>query len=196
MIYILAGLVLWSLSHGFKRMFPELRNTLGSGARGIVTLGIIIAIALMTLGYKTAEDIILWQAHDVFWVINNGLMLVVIYMFSAAGAKTRLSLVMRHPMLNATMIWAVAHILVNGDLASLILFGGLGAWAYITRIVVDRDAWEIPNPPSWGKEIGVMVTSVILYVGLIHIHDLLGPYPLWWGWPLNGFAATILSPFM
>ena len=187
MAYILAGLLLWTAAHGFKRFLPGLRNALGPGGRGLVTVFIFVSIGLMVWGYKTADDIIFWTTPGWLMPINNVLMLIAVYLFAVGGAKTRLSLVMRHPMLNGMKVWGVAHILVNGDVASLALFGGLIAWSYFAVFLIDREeAWVLPPDSSIGKEIGVILISVVVYVGLLHAHAYLGPDPFWQGWPIGG----------
>ena len=187
MSYILAGLLLWTAAHGFKRFLPAVRQALGAGGRGIVSVGIFISIGLMVWGYKTAEEITFWVTPDWLWPINNLLMLVAVYLFAVGGAKTRLALVLRHPMLTGMKVWGIAHILVNGDVASLALFGGLIVWSYFAVFLIDREeAWVLPPESSIGKEIGVLILSVIVYVGIIHAHGFLGPNPFWSGWPIGG----------
>ena len=196
MIYILAGLALWTVSHAFKRMFTQMAEVMGQSRKGIVSLGSIIAIVLMVIGYRSVNSEPFWQPAGWVIAINNVLMLISLYFFAASGAKTRLSLVVRHPMLNGMMIWAVAHIIVNGDIESFLLFGGLFFWAMVTKRVIDNnDPWMIPNPAPIGKEIGVAVTTLVVYIGLLHAHGLLGPWPLWSGWPVDGPLSVIFTPF-
>jgi hypothetical protein len=90
--------------------------------------------------------------------INNLLMVLAIYLYAASGAKSALARKMRHPQLIAVKTWALAHLLVNGDLPSLILFGGLLAWAVVSVILINRAQrdWtppvakpaSAPEPPS------------------------------------------------
>lgn len=183
MVYILAGLVLWTFSHAFKRFSPGLRDSMGDRAKGFVTAGLLASVVLMVIGYRLEDSMQLWILPDWVWPINNVLMLISVYLFAVGGARTRLALVMRHPMLNGMIVWGVAHLLVNGDLASLVLFGGLILWAKFAAFLINRsDAWTIPNPSPLGKEIGVAVTSVIVFVGIAYVHGLIGPVAVWPGW--------------
>jgi uncharacterized membrane protein len=84
----------------------------------------------------------------------------------------------RHPMLIGVKIWALGHILVNGDVPSLILFGGLLAWAVIEVIVINRaePEWTPPPVASKAKEIRAAVGSLVFYAVAVGIHYWLG-YP-------------------
>ena len=195
MLFILAGLLLWALSHGFKRFAPGLREATGNGGRGMVSLGSLIAIGLMVYGYRTTEPVQLWQSAEWLHASNNVLMLFVVYLYAASGDETRLSMVMRHPMLNGMILWAFAHLLVNGDQISLLLFGGFIVWAVFTKRLIDRtDAWVLPSKAPLGKELGVLIAALVVYVFIVHVHAFLGPYPLWWGWNLTGPLAAIVTP--
>ncbi len=186
MLYILVGLLLWTAAHGFKRLFPGVRNAMGNGGRGLVAIGIFISIGLMAAGYNSSETAVLWTTPDWIIPVNNILMLISVYLFAVGGAKTRLALTIRHPMLNGLIVWGVAHILVNGDLSSLVLFGGLVLWAYLAKFLINRDVpWELPAGSSLGKEAGVLIVSIIVYIGLLHAHAYLGSNPFWHGWPIG-----------
>ncbi len=78
-------------------------------------------------------------------------MLVAVFLFGVGGTKGTLYPRMRHPMLWGTVVWAVAHLLVNGDLASVLLFGGLGLWALVQMALINRA--EVWVPPSNGRGI-------------------------------------------
>jgi uncharacterized membrane protein len=86
---------------------------------------------------------------------------------------------MRHPQLIGFKTWAVAHLLVNGDWASVILFGGLLAWAVAEVIVINRAVpeWE---PPEWkgpSAEIKAVLFAVVAFAVVAGIHMWLGYWP-------------------
>jgi len=76
-------------------------------------------------------------------------------------------------------LWAIAHLMVNGDLASFLLFGGLLVWAQAEVMLINRQqAWApIGGRASTGKEIGAVIGAVLV-TGLVgYIHGLIGPWP-------------------
>ena len=72
----------------------------------------------------------------------------------------------KHPMLAAIKIWAFAHLLVNGDLGSILLFGSFLAWAVYARIAAKRrgDLGPQTAPAGWTNDILVVVIGVVLYL--------------------------------
>lgn len=88
---------------------------------------------------------------------------------------------MRHPMLAGVKVWALAHLLVNGDLPSFILFGGLFVWALVEIIVINksgpRPAPAADVPTGAGPEIKSIVGTVVVYGVIAYIHVLLGYFP-------------------
>jgi hypothetical protein len=95
--------------------------------------------------------------------------------------KVAAARVIRHPQLTAFKTWAVAHLIApgNGDLASVILFGGLLAWAVVAVILINRaEPRPAPPPPApVGKEIGAVVGAVVATGAVGLIHGWLGPWP-------------------
>ncbi len=81
----------------------------------------------MIVGYRAAPFAAVWTPPAWTVHLNNLLMLVAVAVFGMGMSKGRARAWLRHPMLTAVVIWAVAHLLVNGDLASILMFGGLGA---------------------------------------------------------------------
>ena len=114
-----------------------------------------------------------WARH-----LNNLMVLIALFMMSPAPKKGRLLWGMRHPMLMGFGLWALAHLLVNGDLPSLVLFGGLLVWALVEMALINRSPWPPPAGPFPARKeamaaVGAVV--VLLVVGLIH--GLIGPWP-------------------
>ncbi|MGP1356238.1 NnrU family protein, partial [Roseicyclus sp.] len=75
--------------------------------------------------------------------------------------------------------WAVAHLLVNGDLASILLFGGLLAWAVVSVILINRaePTWQRPANASVKNDVIAFFVSLVLYGVVAAIHTWLGYYP-------------------
>ena len=176
---LILGLALWVAGHFFKRAAPDARAGMGAKAKGPIALILLGGIILMVIGYRMSDGAMFWSRHPATVGINNLLMLLSIYLFAAAGMKTALARKMRHPMLAGVKVWALAHLLVNGDVASFILFGGLLAWAVVEMIVINRAerAWTPPPPAPKRKEVIAVVASVVLYAVISGVHYALG-YPV------------------
>lgn len=178
-LILILGVGLWSGAHLFKRLAPARRAALGEGGRGLVAVLLVAAIVLMVVGYRWAEPAQLWQPPPFLRHLNNLLVLLAFYLFAASGMKTRAARVIRHPMLTGVKLWAVAHLLVNGSAAAVILFGGLLAWAVVSVIVINRaePVWRKPAPAPLGKEIGAVIGALVVLAVAGWIHGWLGPWP-------------------
>ncbi len=183
MITLVLGVLLWCAAHLTKRLAPEFRATLqdrmGDGSKGLFAVLILVSVVLMTIGYQNYTGHFFWGRNAALVGINNLLMLLAVYLFAASGLKTRITAVIRHPQLTAFKAWAVSHLLVNGDMASFILFGGLLAWAVVEVIVINRQT-ERPAPPEdfpVGNEIKAIVGTVVVFAVVSGIHIWLGYNP-------------------
>lgn len=179
MALLILGLLLWWGGHLFKRLAPDMRASMGNAGRGVVALVLVAGIVLMVLGYRGMEFIHVWAPPSFMVHINNLLVLIAIYMMSPAPKKGALLNGMRHPMLGGFKLWAAAHLLVNGDLASIILFGGLLAWAVVEVIVINRSEpeWQ-PGPKGTIAKDGMFfLASIVLLAVIGYVHGLIGPSP-------------------
>lgn len=181
MTLIVLGLALWWAAHLWKRLAPGSRASMGDKGKGLVTVGVLAGVVLMVVGYRGVEHIDLWYPPAFLTHVNNLLMLFAVYLYAASGMKTRITRVIRHPQLTAVKTWAVAHLLVNGDLASVILFGGLLAWAVVEVILINKAVprGPLPEPASAGKEVGAVLGAVVVLVAIMLVHNWLGVPP--WG---------------
>ena len=178
MALLILGLVLWIGSHLFKRLAPDARERLGNPGKGLVTVGILAGLVLMILGYRQAEFIHVWAPPAWTVHVNNLLMLAAVFFFALSHSKGRLKARFRHPMLASVKIWAVAHLLVNGDLASIVLFGGLLAWAILSVILINRAApWVPPVPGEARRDVILVVITAVAFVAFSAIHAWLGVWP-------------------
>jgi uncharacterized membrane protein len=181
MFILIAGVALWWAAHLFKRVAPGPRGRMGDAGKGAVALAVVASVVLMVLGYRAADYVPLWQLPPYAVHINNLLMLFAFYLYAVSGMKTWLATKLRHPQLTAVMLWAVAHLLVNGDVASVVLFGGLLVWAVVSMTVINRSVpiWTPPVQAPASREVMAIVGAVVVMGVVMGIHNWLGVQP--WG---------------
>ncbi|WP_238364089.1 NnrU family protein [Mesobacterium pallidum] len=172
MLILILGVALWWAAHLFKRIAPAKRASMGDGGKGAVAAALGVSILLMIFGYRMADGAFFWGRHPATVGINNLLMLAALYFVSPGPKKGAIFYKMRHPMLTGFLLWTLAHLLVNGDVPSFVLFGGLGAWALVEMRVINRaePAWTPPAKGSIGKDIMFAVIALLLVgvIGMIH----------------------------
>ena len=179
MTLLILGLILWSGTHFWKRLAPASREAAGDRGKMIVAVGSLAGLVLMIVGYRMADTTFYWGRSPAMTGINNLLMLLAFYLFAASGSKARITQYIRHPQLTAVIVWAVAHLLVNGDTASFVLFGGLLVWAsseiqLINRAVPD---WTPAHDVPIRKEISAIVATVVVFGVVAAVHIWLGYNP-------------------
>ncbi len=186
MIWLILGLALWWAAHLLPVLGTGARQRLtdrvGPGpSKGIMALVIVASVALMVIGYKAADPVNIWLPPPFLTHINNLLMLIAIFLFIAGNMPSPVRRRIRHPQLAATKTWAIAHLLVNGDLPSIILFGGILAWAVLALIGSNRrdgPRTTVPEVEPRGLIVHIAVTVIVAAV-VISIHGLvLGVWPL------------------
>lgn len=181
MTILILGVLLWTLAHLFKRLAPGPRGALGDKGKGIAAVAILGSVVLMVLGYRSAGYVHVWAPPAFLTHVNNLLMILAFYLYAASGAKVWIATRIRHPQLTGFKTWAVAHLLVNGDLASIVLFGGLLAWAVVSVILINRaePGWIPPRQAPARKEVTTVIITLVVVGVVMAIHAWLGYQP--WG---------------
>lgn len=176
---LILGVALWWGAHLFKRVMPERRAAMGNAGRGAVAAAIFVSVVLMVIGFRATPFVPVWTPPTFMIHINNLLVLIALWMASPAGTKGRILSNVRHPMLGGFKLWATAHLLVNGDLASILMFGGLLAWAVAEVIVINRSEpdWTPDAPGTLAKDGMFLVASLVLMGVIGMIHGWLGYWP-------------------
>lgn len=184
MITLCIGLIVWMDAHFFKRLLPDVRQAMseriGAGpARGVMALVILISVILMIVGYRAAPvqpvyDPIAGMGH-----LNNLLMVIAVMLLGMGSSKGRMRTWFRHPMLMGVIVWGVAHLLVNGDLASIILFGGMILWALGSIFLINKQEgpWQRPAAGPVAGDVKLLVISAVVFVVIVGIHTALGYNP-------------------
>ncbi len=183
MALIILGLALWWGAHLFKRVMPGARGameeTMGAASKGVIALALVVSIVLMVLGYRGAAFTPLYTPPGWTLHLNNLLMLVAVILFGMGSSKGRARSWFRHPMLMGFATWAIAHLLVNGDVASVVLFGGLLLWVPVTMVLINSGDpfWERPAPGQPAGDLRLIIISVVVFAVIGAVHGWLGPWP-------------------
>ena len=179
MTLLVLGIAIWIGAHLLKRLAPDLRASMGEKrGRGIIALALFASLALMIIGFRGAPHIDLWYPPAFFTHINNLLMLLAVFLFAVSESKGALRAKIKHPQLYAVKTWAVAHLLVNGDLASVLLFGGMLFWAVVSVILINRSGDFVPKEAGPAKrDIVTVVATLVAFAVIVAIHSWLGYSP-------------------
>jgi uncharacterized membrane protein len=139
--------------------------------RGLFALVAIVGLALIVWGYglyRTHELIVIWSPPAFMRHITVGIMLLAVILFTAAFIPSHIKAKAKHPMLAGVKTWALAHLLSNGDLGSILLFGSFLAWGVYARIAAKRrgDVGATVAPAGWTNDIIVVLVGIVIYLAL------------------------------
>lgn len=178
-LLLVLGLLLWIGAHIFKRVAPERRTAMGETGKKLVAALLVISLGLIIWGYREAAFVPVWSPPASLTYANNLLMLVAVFVFGMSATTGRLRGKMRHPQLTAVKIWAVAHLLVNGDAASIVLFGTMLGWAVLEVILINRavPVWDRPQPGEAKKDVLLVGITLVVYFATMTVHAWLGVWP-------------------
>jgi len=179
MITLVFGLLLFLGMHSIAIFASDWRDRtatrLGLAWRGLYSLLSLLGFVLIIRGYAAARltpDVLYvppgWMRH-----ITMTLMLPVFPLLLATYLPGRIKTTVKHPMLTATKLWAVAHLLSNGMLADVLLFGGFLLWAVADRISLKhRPARAIQTAPAtpYNDRIAVIAGLALYGVFVVWAH--------------------------
>src|SRR3984893_2275394 len=182
MSLLIVGLVLFLWVHSVAIFAPGLRagtiHALGEGAwKGLYALASLAGFVLICYGFGLARQtpVILYSPPTWLRYVAVILMLPVFPLVLAAYLPGRIKTAAKHPMLAAVKLWAFAHLLANGMLADVLLFGAFLAWAVVDRISLKRRSTPkllrtAPRGP-WNDVIAVVLglASYALVIAWSHL---------------------------
>ncbi|MFO1082709.1 MAG: NnrU family protein [Reyranellaceae bacterium] len=184
MALLVLGLVLFLGVHTFTTLRPArtaVLGRLGEGAyKGLYTVIAAAGLVLIVWGfgsYRSGGYIQVWSPP--FAALRPVSLALVWFAFVALAAAyappSRLKAILRHPMLVAVKAWALAHLLVNGDLGSMLLFGSLLAWAVYDRIALKRrgDTGAAPVTRFGRNDLIVVLIGTVAYAAMAFLHESL-----------------------
>jgi uncharacterized membrane protein len=188
MTMLIAGLVLFLGIHTFTTL-REARSAamlrLGEGPyKGLYSLISALGLVLIVWGfarYRTDGYVTVWTPPGWLHPVTLVLMWLSFVALAAANSPAgRIKGMLRHPMLVGVKAWALAHLLVNGDLGSMILFAAFLAWAVYDRIAVKKRG-DAGAPSSAGFTAGDVIAVVVgsaAYAAMFWLHPWLFGVPI------------------
>ncbi|MGF0538832.1 NnrU family protein [Agrobacterium sp. ES01] len=184
MAILIIGVLMFIGTHSLRSFAPGARTSMIAklgvqGWRAVYSLVSIVSIAVIVYGYSQAPTVNLWfppvwTAHIALTLMLFAMVCLVAAVLPAGHIATKT----KHPMVLSIKIWATAHLLANGDLASVILFGAFLAWGVFMRITLKRRqrAGEITLRPfvSTRYDLLALVLGVVVWLAFIlKLHELL-----------------------
>ncbi len=186
MLYL--GLALFFLLHLVPYFARKPRAAIigkigGMPYKGLFSLITLASFYLIHLGWGQAstEPVYtppVWSLH-----VTPLFVLFAFILFFSAWTPNNIKRYIRHPQLSGVFLWAIGHLLANGDCRSIALFGGFALWALISIWAANRRGgeWVKPGKQPLIKDIITVSIGLILYGGMIFAHEWLfgvAPVPM------------------
>jgi uncharacterized membrane protein len=185
---LIAGLIIFFAVHSISiinagwrnRMAAQLGEWTWKAGYGLVAL---LGLVLIIQGYGEArlEPVVLYTPPVWLRQLSVAFLIPVFPLLLAAYLPGRILSVIEHPMLAATKLWAAAHLLANGTLADVLLFGSFLVWAALDRISLRRRATpSVPRAPASGlNDALAVILGLGLYAAFVYgLHDWLIGVPV------------------
>ncbi len=179
MYILLLGILIFFAVHllpGFVNVRNKLISSLGEGPyKGLYSLTALSGLILIIYGKSKAEFLPIWEPPVWSKHVVIITMLISFYFLVAADTKSNIKRLIRHPMLLGVALWAGVHLLANGDLASMLLFGSFFVFSLIAMTSANiRGATKQKNKYPVKTDIVTVFASVVAYVIFIkYLHPLL-----------------------
>jgi uncharacterized membrane protein len=179
MVLLVIGLAIFFLVHAVPTR-PDLRRglvgRLGEGAyKAAFSIVSVIGLTLVVIGYGRTQGVAgqnpeIWSPP--VWTRHLALILMIpaMILLVATYVPSRIRLATRHPMLTAIKLWAGSHLLANGDLASILLFGSFLGFAGYDRLSAERRAARGPlgsRSGGLGNDVIVVFAGLALYTFML-----------------------------
>ncbi|MGY2047759.1 NnrU family protein [Methylobacterium sp. JK268] len=174
MLVLVLGLVLFLGTHAFTMLRGPRARLIARIGEGPYKMGYsilsLVGIVVTSIGYgryRANGYIDVWSPPVFTRHLALLLVLLAFIAFVAAYLPGRIKGALKHPMLAGVKIWALAHLLANGDLGSIVLFGSVLAWAVAARISVKRRDEVKPHVGPAAAAAGWRNDALAVAIGLV-----------------------------
>ncbi len=180
MTMLVLGILLFCLIHLFPALLPSARDSLQQKLgenpyRGLYSILIIGSLVVIVFGWKSATPSIVYQPPLPPNPLSSLLIFLGLVLFFASRSDGNIKRFIRHPQMSGTVLWGIAHLLVNGDSRSVALFGGLTLWAVLEILLINKrdGAWQKPGPAAIKYDLVPLVVGAVAFAALVYFHAAL-----------------------
>ncbi|MDP5069717.1 MAG: NnrU family protein [Congregibacter sp.] len=181
---LLAGILLFTGTHLFLSLAPQqvslARSRFGEApVKGIVAVLSAAGLGLLVFGWRSSVPTGLYAPPAGIHGLAMGLIVVALYLFVVSNRPSAVKRVIRHPQLTGVLLWAIAHLLLNGDSRSSLLFGVLALWAVLEIVLINRrqGSWEKSPAPGFATELVTFVMALLFVAVVAWAHPWLAGVP-------------------
>jgi uncharacterized membrane protein len=171
-LVLIVGLLVFLATHVFVTMREARAAAIArlgqNGYRAVFSLVSLASLVMIVWGYAHSPWIQVWSPPGFMRHITVGLMLLASFALVAYFIPSHIKAWLKHPLLVAVKTWALAHLLVNGDFASIIMFAVFLAWGVYARIAAKKrgDTGFATPPSGYTNDIIVVVIGIVVYLAL------------------------------
>ncbi|WP_394146838.1 NnrU family protein [Shewanella atlantica] len=134
----------------------------------------VIGFILIVNGFGMTSKEQIWQPQTFARPLAHAIMPLVFILLISAYLNTHIRAKLKHPMLIATSLWALVHLLANGDLASAILFGGFLLYALADMLLAKpRESLVPKGQPKAKFDVIAVVVGLMVYALVLRGHQTL-----------------------
>ncbi|MFT6052395.1 MAG: putative membrane protein [Halioglobus sp.] len=184
--YLIIGVLLFAVVHLVPSMAPGVKASwLGkmgeSGYKGTFSLLLLASFALIIIGWRSAQPSSIYIPTFALRETAMGLLVIAVGFLVVGSRNSRVRQWVRHPQLTGLLLWAIAHLLLNGDSRSVTLFGGMATWSFIEMLVISKreGAWVKSEVPTVAAELLTVVITVVAVAAIVWGHAYLSGVPLY-----------------
>lgn len=187
MLLLVLGLLVFLGIHSVMLIRPDLRSSMVASMsenawKGIYSLVSVIGLALIAYGYgaaREASEVLFispsWSRALALIVMPFALILLMASNFPAGYIKRAIG----HPMLWAVIAWAIVHLLVNADTASLVLFGAILIWAVLDLVSASRRPASPPEQIKiWPDILAIALGAFLTWLFIVWAHEWMMGVPI------------------
>ena len=189
MALLVAGMLLFTVVHLLPAVAPDMRAgltaKLGDNAyRALFSAVILTSLVVIVFGWKSATPTGIYTPPLHGGALVSAAVFFAFVLFVASKARSNYRRFLRHPQMASVILWSVAHLLVNGDSRSVVLFGGLGVWAVAEIVLCNKrdGAWQKPDVAPFSADMTVAIIAAVGFAIFFFLHKaLFGVLPYWPG---------------
>lgn len=139
--------------------------------KALFALVSLAGLALIVAGFPRADIVMLWHPPPWSSIAALAVMPVVFVLLIAAYTPNNIRRFIRHPMLTAVALWAVVHLLANGDQASVLLFGGFALYALFAMWSANRRGARLSGKVvAFGYDAAIFMVGLVGYAVVLYAH--------------------------